>query len=168
MDCADAALYFGSKEKKLQILKDSHVGSFAVISAAILAVMQFSAFLQLGITNLSSREMLALIIIPALTRCEVTESIFMLKPLPTSSYYGLCDGIKMIFRIVPVITGALLLTVLWFLCGWKVFCAVLIGLVVENFIILYLRKNLGGMSGDISGSAITAGELACIIALAFV
>lgn len=168
MDCADAALYFGKREKKLEILKDSHVGSFAVISTAVLAILQYAAFMQIGVIALSLKEALALVFIPALTRCLVVESIFMLKPLPTSSYAGLCADIKVIFRIIPILMVVSVLAAVYFLCGWKVFCALLIGTFVEDLIILYLRKNLGGISGDISGAAVTAGELACLIALAFI
>ena len=60
------------------------------------------------------------------------------------------------------------LAALWFLSGAAVCFAVLIGIAAEECVVIYLRKNLGGFSGDVSGAAITAGELACLIALAFV
>ena len=168
MDCADAALYFGPKEKKIAILKDSHVGSFAVIAAVLLGVLQLSAFLQLGQNPLGYKAMMALIFIPALSRCTSVENLFWLKSLSTSEYADLPMKEKKRYRIVPLIEGLLCLTAVWFLCGATVCYALLIGLAIEEFVIIYLRRNLGGFSGDVSGAAITAGELACLIALAFV
>ena len=167
MDCADAALYFGAREKKIEILKDSHVGSFAVIAAVMLGVLQFSAFLQLGHDPLGYRPMMALIFIPVFSRCMSVENLFWLKSLSTSEYADLPMKEKRRYRIVPVLEGLACLAAVWFLCGITVFFALLIGMAAEEAIIIYLRKNLGGFSGDVSGAAITAGELACLIALAF-
>ena len=167
MDCADAALYFGSKERKIEILKDSHTGSFAVISAVILGILQFAAFLQLGHDPLGYREMMALIFIPALSRCTSVENLFWLKTLSTSEYANLEMKEKRRFRIVPVLEGLLFICMVYFLCSLKAAAAILIGMAIEELIIIYLRKNLGGFSGDVSGAAITAGELACLMALAF-
>ena len=168
MDCADAALYFGSKEKKLEILKDSHTGSFAVIAAVVLGILQFAAFLQLGKNPLGYQAMMVLIFIPAISRCGSVENLFWLKSLSTSEYADLPMKEKRRYRVVPVIEGILAFAAVWFLCGASVFLAVLIGMAAEECVIIYLRKNLGGFSGDVSGAAITAGELACLIALAFV
>ena len=168
MDCADAALYFGSKEKKIEILKDSHVGSFAVIAAVMLGVLQFAALLQIGTNSPGFRNMLVLIFIPALSRCCSVENLFWLKSLSTSEYADLPMKEKRRYRVVPVLEGAACLASVFFLCCIKCFFALLIGMAIEEAVIIYLRKNLGGFSGDVSGAAITAGELACLIALAFV
>ena len=168
MDCADAALYFGPKEKKLEILKDSHVGSFAVIAAVMLGVLQFAALLQIGTNSPGFRNMLVLIFIPALSRCCSVENLFWLKSLSTSEYADLPMKDKRRYRVVPILEGAACLASVFFLCGIQFFFVLLIGMAIEEAVIIYLRKNLGGFSGDVSGAAITAGELACLIALAFV
>lgn len=170
MDCADAALYFGNKEKKLAILKDSHVGSFAVISMTLLAVLQFSAVSQIAGIGLSNRQAAVLIFIPALTRSVSVSEVFAFEPLPSSSYVGLKDGpgfAKNAILHTVLMTAALLLAA-FFLCGWRLCAAAVIGLAVQKLVMLYLRKNLGGISGDISGSGITVGELASLIAIAFI
>ncbi len=168
MDCADAALYFGPKEKKIAILKDSHIGSFAVISAVILGVLQFSAFLQMGQNPLGFQTMAALAFIPALSRCSSVENLFWLKALSTSEYADMPMKEKRRYRIVPVIEGLVFLAAVYLICGLAAAAALFIGIIIEEVLIIYLRKNLGGFSGDVSGAAITAGELACLIALAFI
>ena len=168
MDCADAALYFGTKERKLEILKDSHVGSFAVIAAVILGILQFAAFLQIGVNAPGFAQMRVLIFIPALSRCFSVENLFWLKSLSTSEYANMPMKEKRRYRVVPALESLACFAAVFYLCRAYAFFAVLIGMAVEELIIIYLRKNLGGFSGDVSGAAITAGELACLIALAFI
>lgn len=44
MDTMDAMSSYGSREKKLEILKDPHIGSFSVISLAVYGLMYLAAF----------------------------------------------------------------------------------------------------------------------------
>ena len=53
MDTSDALASWGDKEKRLEILKDSHVGAFAVIRLITLGIILFSAIYsmdELGFT----------------------------------------------------------------------------------------------------------------------
>lgn len=165
MDCSDAALYFGTGEKKLAILKDSHVGSFAVICTAILVVLQCSAFIQIGKLSLTAREALVLVFIPGISRCLVVDKIFRWEPLPTSSYVGLREGVRKWHICVTLLLILLFAAAIGFLCGWKILVCVLIGILVQELSMRYLKHNLGAMSGDISGAGLTTGELACLAAL---
>ncbi len=164
MDCADAVLSFKDHEKKLQILKDTHVGSFAVVSMVILGMLQLAACIQIDPVGKGA----AFLFIPALTRCVSVARVLRWEALPTSSYVHLTEGVKTVHKIVPALMALAFLTALFFLCGWKVCAAVCIGLCVQMLVMRYLRGNLGGMSGDISGSGIVTGELACLMALAMV
>ena len=44
MDTMDALSSYGTREKKLEILKDPHIGSFSVISLAVYGLMYLAAF----------------------------------------------------------------------------------------------------------------------------
>lgn len=169
MDCADAALYFGNHDKKLQILKDSHVGSFAVISMALIAVFQYSACSQMATNMPTLKEALCFVLIPVISRSKSVADVLKHPALPTSSYASITDSItdKRI-TIVPWISILVCMIISFVFAGWRYSCALVIGLLVQSLSMHYLRKNLGGMSGDVSGSGITVGELACLIAVAFI
>ena len=47
MDTADALASYGSRERKLEILKDSHTGAFAVIRCVIYLLLSFGAFMSI-------------------------------------------------------------------------------------------------------------------------
>ena len=50
MDTSDAMLSWRNREERLRILKDSHVGSFAVVMIALLFMLQFAAAASIRFT----------------------------------------------------------------------------------------------------------------------
>lgn len=168
MDCADAALYFGTIEKKRAILKDSHCGSFAIVSMAILAVFEVAGAYQFFTKNINLKQALILIFIPIVSRAIAVLQLFSHEEMKGSSLEGINNEVSKaqiakIWLILILVMGLIFLA-----CGYKYFIAIIIGGLVEFLSSNYLIKNLGAMSGDIAGSAITTGELACLIALALV
>lgn len=164
MDCADAILSRRDMETKRKILKDSHVGSFAVICIVILALMSFSLLFE----GIPSGFEACLIFISAVCRGAGAFAVLYFPPLETSGYRDIYNRkatpaiavftitLTVIFTLLPVVLFGLR-----GLCG----AASLAGAFLT---IAYGRKNLGGMSGDISGAAITIGELCGIAFLVLV
>ena len=166
MDCADAILSRRDLETRLRILKDSHVGSFAVIAALILSVLEFSAMASLFEVQpegLSAEKALALAFIPAASRSCSVFSLFFFKPLSGSSYSEMSGKGKAASAVILAVF-AVLPAILFGLSGLSctVCCA------ASMLSVLLGIKDLGGMSGDISGLAITAGELCGLIALSLI
>ena len=163
MDCADAILSRRDRETRLRILKDSHVGSFAVIAFGILLLLSFSLFASV---NLGDGTWQKLIFIPAVCRGCSAWAVLNLKPLSSSGYaamYG--DPVPERHRLMAGLMGLVLLFVPAFLWGLAGLYA-LMGAAGSLVTVAVCRKNLGGMSGDISGSAITVGEVCAVAALA--
>ena len=102
--------------------------------------------------------LVSLALIPVVTRCCAGLAVSVLKPMPTSQYAGMdaASGEKhiaflsvllAIFTVVPVVLfGAVALSPLAAGIFYWLFAAV-------------AYKNLDGMNGDISGYALTLGEL---------
>ena len=61
MDTSDAMLSWREREARLRILKDVHVGAFAVIALTLLVLFQFAA-------SLSVRTLFPLLFLPVLSR----------------------------------------------------------------------------------------------------
>ena len=163
MDCADAVLSRREKEERLRILKDSHVGSFAVIMMVVLGVLQFAACANF---SLSGKEYFALALIPVVSRSCTSAAVLNLKPLPTSSYAKMFrKGTPLLLKLIPLIVTAAAAVIAPILCGRKGLC-VLFGIIGYLLTLLYIKSDLGGMSGDISGASITLSELVAFCALA--
>ena len=65
LDVTDAVRSWRDVEERRRILKDPHVGSFAVVDTVLLVVMQFAAFCSAKGTE----NIFTLILIPTVSRC---------------------------------------------------------------------------------------------------
>ena len=163
MDCADAILSRRDRETRLKILKDSHVGSFAVIALGMLLLTCFSLWAEAA----PLRETARLLFLPAVSRACAAAAVLSLRPLETSGYARMFGaGVPKPFRTAAWAGMALLILLpaaLWGVSGLFAPAAALGAWLTIGM----ARKNLGGMSGDISGAAITIGEACGLAALAF-
>ena len=164
MDCSDAVLSFRDRERRLEILKDSHVGSFAVICMAILSLFTLAAWAQVGYKASG----LVLLLIPMASRSVVSACVLGFEPLPTSSYAKTIEKKNYRRSILFCVIVCLASCALGLILGKAEGIAVCASALCTLLTVLKVRANLGGMSGDISGCAISTGECCAAIALAIV
>ena len=157
MDVTDAVKSWRDLEKRREILKDSHVGSFAVIGIVLLMIAQFALFASTP----ADANYLILIFIPAVSRCCSSLAVTGLKSMSTSQY---ADQKKPRSHMVAlIIILCVFLAAGFLLCGKYGF--VLAGcLVGYGLALLRAYRSLDGMNGDISGYCLTIGEL-CAVAV---
>ena len=160
MDCCDAIFSRRPLEKKREILKDSHVGSFAVIALATLFMFSFAAFAS------RNGEAWMLILICTISRACSAIGVSTLRPMGHSEYAGnFQKGISQANIIalcaILIITGAIA-SYLFSLDGFIISVATILGYV---FATAYAFKNLDGFSGDVTGFGHTIAELCGVIVL---
>ena len=161
MDVTDAVKSCRSLERRREILKDSHVGAFAVIGIVLLMIAQF-AFLASVPEGADYR---ILLFVPAVSRCGSSLAVTVLKPMNTSQYAqqrkpGWHAAVLTAMTAAFVAAGFLL-------CGKYGF--VLLGCLTGYGLALRKAyKSLEGMNGDISGYALTLGELWAVAVLALI
>lgn len=150
MDVTDAVKSCRSLERRREILKDPHVGSFAVIGAVLLILAQFSLFSSVeGNPGI-------LIFIPAVSRCCSSLAITLLKPMSTSQYASKKPSKSFVW--IMVLTLFLLIASGFLFCERYGFSLVG-GLIGYGLALRHSYKSLDGMNGDISGYALTVSEL---------
>ena len=161
MDVTDAVKSWRDLEKRREILKDSHVGSFAVIGIVLLMIAQFAFFASTP----ADANYLILIFIPAVSRCCSSLAVTGLKSMSTSQY---ADQKKPRSHMVAlIIILCVFLAAGFLLCGKYGF--VLAGcLVGYGFALLRAYRSLDGMNGDISGYCLTIGELCAVAVYALI
>ena len=161
MDVTDAVKSWRDLERRREILKDSHVGSFAVISIVLLMIAQVALFASAPETA----NYLILIFIPAVSRCCSALAVTGLKPMFTSQY---ADQKKpKAHLIVLTVMLIICLGAGFLLCGKYGFA--LVGcLVGYGLALLRAYRSLDGMNGDISGYALTIGELCAVAVYALI
>ena len=152
MDVTDAVKSCRSPQRRREILKDPHVGSFAVIGLALLVLAQFVFFASVG----RETPLWVLVFVPAVSRCCSALAVTVLPAMSTSQY---AEQKKPRGHVAVLGTMLLIfLTMAWFLCGK--YAAVLIAVLAGYGLTLRRGyRSLGGMNGDIAGAALTMGEL---------
>lgn len=160
MDVTDALRSYRSLERRREILKDSHVGSFAVIGIVILLLSQFVCFASMS----EAVDHRVFIFIPAVSRCCSALAVTALKPMSTSQYAAQEKPKSHVVVLLAMLAVFLLGGFL--LCG-KTAMALLGVLIGYGFALRRGYRSLEGMNGDIAGYALSIGELcgAAVIAL---
>ena len=161
MDVTDAVKSCRSLERRREILKDSHVGAFAVIGIALLLLAQF-AFLAAVPREADWR---ILVFVPAVSRCGSSLAVTALKPMNTSQYAGQ-EKPKSRILVLLVMTAAFVAAG-FLLCG-KYGLVLLGGLAGYAVALRKAYRSLEGMNGDISGYALTISELCAVAVLALI
>lgn len=159
MDVTDAVKSYRSLERRREILKDSHVGSFAVIGMILLLLAQF-VFVT---TAVPAADFKVLILIPVVSRCGSVMAVMSLPPMTTSQYVNR-EKTKANLT-VPAVMLAIALLLGFLLCG-RAAMALLGGMAGFALALRRAYKSLEGMNGDISGYSLTFSELAALAALA--
>lgn len=165
MDCSDAIMSRRPLAEKQKILKDPHVGAFAVISLAILFLLTFSFALSLP----QGAGLTALIFVPVCVRCVSALCVENLAPLGHSQYAEGFDRSRKAAHNGSLSSFLLLGLGGAFLAGGLAGLLPALGASVLCFLsILYARGQLGGMSGDVAGYGTVLGEAAGLAALLIV
>lgn len=161
MDTADALLSWRPLEKRHEILKDVHCGSFSVAAAILLAMFQFAAA-----SDALPGDLRPLIFIPVASRCMSAACVSTLRPIGHSEYATMKRG-----RATPAAACAVFALAL--LTGGLLVgggCAVCIAATAVGYALAmaWAYRTMQGVSGDLAGFSLCAGELCGLIALAIV
>ena len=163
MDCCDAILSRRDLATRQKILKDSHVGSFAVVCTIFLMLGTFAAFRDLDL----KASWQGLILLPVFSRFASGFCVFSCRPMQTSQYasgFQAAQNKRQLTALAILNAAAIAAGLLLFRHVWFTVCAV----GTELSALLFCRaarRDLGGMSGDISGFSITLGELTGLVLL---
>lgn len=159
MDTADGLLSGRSREKMLDILKDSRVGSMGVIAFVFLVLLKI-AFLSVIPENMAFP---ALVGIPAAARFSTLISIFQ---FPYAREQGLGKAFVEYARPHTTVKAFIWALVPVFICGpW--YLAILGGaMLVTLWADVQIQKKLGGVTGDTYGAVLELTEMILLGAMA--
>ncbi len=170
MDVQDAIHSYQPKEKKLEIMKDPHIGAFAVISAGVALLIFTASLYQLVYKALGDQDLSLLYIYFAeffMVRacCGITSILFpnAKKDGMLSMETGKSGRGDVVFLSLQAVLGAVFMCMMNFVTG--------ITCIIVLFIncIWYKKKCLkefGGVSGDTAGFYVVIGEIVVLVTLA--
>lgn len=164
MDTSDAFCSYREKEKKLEILKDPHIGAFAVISFVVLGLLYIA-----GISQIQDRNLMLLVCISFVFSRVLSALAAVFFPSAkaggTLAYFA-DHSAKIIVRIALFLEVACCVAAMIFI--HPVFGAVVAGCAGLCFLFYYLKckKELGGITGDTEGFFVVICECSVVIAAA--
>ncbi len=169
LDTSDALSSWQERARRLEILKDSHAGAFAVITAAVYFVMEYGAYAQLYTSkNLRAIGIMSLGFM--VSRCLSGIGVIT---FPKAKADGTVaefsrNSSDVISRNVLVVYLVLLAVVMiWIWPVWGI-AAIVTALAVFGYYHHIAMKYFGGTTGDISGFFLCICEAGMAVALAVV
>lgn len=158
MDSCDALLAFTSPDRRLEIMRDSRVGSFAIVGAATVLLLKYTAILSLP----DSSRAIALILMGALSRWAM---VYATVRYPCARPDGLAHAFKSAADW-RVLVFATLTTVLF--CapfGLGGIAAFILVWAVTVAFARYAMSKVPGLTGDLYGALSEIVEIAVAVAL---
>jgi cobalamin 5'-phosphate synthase/cobalamin synthase len=165
VDCCDALLVPASRERRLEILRDVHVGTFGVVGVVLLLLLKYTALATL----VDGNRLPALLLIPTLARWGMAGAVLLYQYARPGPGLGRLAKTGAGGTQLAVATGSTLLVtgLAWALgLGWA--AAGLLALVLGTVLASagWIRSKLGGLTGDAYGAICEVGETVCLLALA--
>lgn len=167
MDTMDAIHSYQDREKKLEILKDPHIGAFSVICVIVFFLLTIGFSFEI-----KTFETLFTVCASFVISRELSALSVLLFPKAKKdgmvSVESKTDGKKTVIAVLLIELFASCTTLLCLTLG-KSLCGILsIAAMGLSFVYYYFmsRKNFGGITGDLAGFFICISELTALIATA--
>ncbi len=162
LDTADALSSWRTREKRLEILKDSHAGAFAVIVCAAYFFLLYGVLAMVR-GNMTAVYALVFVISRSL-------SGFSVVTFPKASADGTVAGFSRNAQTRVIQNVTVCYVLLCAACGFllhPLYGAALLAGVLASFLWYYrmAMKNFGGINGDLAGCFLSVCELAAPFAL---
>ncbi len=169
MDTEDALRCYGTCEKKLDILKDPHIGAFAVISLVKLLLIHGAAVTAILLSEKTDPDVLIIFAMSfVVSRCvSALTSLKFKKARKEGMLYGVTAGASGMVVLLPVLQLAAAGSVMLYL---RPACFAPLFSVLGLFTLYYRHmayKQFGGVTGDTAGWFLTVSEtmMAAVLAL---
>jgi adenosylcobinamide-GDP ribazoletransferase len=148
----------GDRIRMLGIMRDSRIGAHG---AAALTLLLVAKVLAVGYL-IEGNDLVSLLVFPAIGRWAVTPLIAFLP-------YAREEGLGRAFRgnagPKQVAIAAVIATIPTALLGLRMVVPALVATAVVGVFGLWMKRHLGGLTGDVYGAAIELGELVVLVAL---
>ncbi len=157
MDTCDGIFGGRSRERKLEIMRDSRVGSFGVLGGACILLLKFALFASLNISMLP----LAVITILPISRWAM---IFAVRQFPSARSGGLGAAFRQTVSLPRLLVAALFSIVIALLVAHLIGLVLWItGTLIALLIAAWATHHLGGLTGDIYGTIAEVSEVTLLL-----
>ncbi len=162
LDTTDAISSRAPREKKLSILKDSHIGSFAVIASVAYFFLYFISARRF-LADFCTQKIIFLTFFPVLSRFFSALSVSSFPCASNGLLKTFVDSAAKKFTLFFSIFGAIFVSfILIFFAKRFGFCAVFSQIAIFFYYYAMTKKEFGGITGDTAGWFVQTAEIASI------
>lgn len=169
MDTADALSSYQPKERRLEILKDPHIGSFAVIHLLTAGLIFTASILSILNTEAVNEDPLFIFVCSVfiISRAlAALTSVLAKKAKDDGLLVSETSGAETFVTVFSFIWLIAALSFIAFLDIKKMIVIFAAFAATTVFYILFTKKNFGGVTGDTAGYFITLSETVAVLFLA--
>lgn len=167
-DCADGLGGGRTRERKLEIMKDSRIGTFGGAALVLSLGLRWAALAALVASHGVVAAALGVVAVAAFSRVAGLTPAIALEPArgdgaaqAAGKPIGAAAWIA--FALACALAGALVAPAF----GLRAFALALVcGLLAAGYMTLIARRHIGGQTGDVAGAAQQLSEIAFLLALA--
>lgn len=160
MDTVDGVFSGKSRERMLEIMKDSRVGAFGAMSFCLLIVMKYSLILDIEPMMLP----IAIFVMPIIGRTAVVVAITL---YPYARADGLGKGLSQCEHKNTLYIAGLIAMLLLVPFGKLVLLSSGVAIAFAILVAEYVNKRLGGLTGDVYGAVVELTELVALVVFLF-
>ncbi len=154
-DCCDGLFASVTPERRLEIMKDPHVGAFGVIGLILVLLLKAASLASL--TEVTS---FAVLLAASLARwCILPAGLFPLAR-PSGMGADFASG----FRRASLLWGAIIPFAVAILLGWRGVLSALAGIGAAALVLWFAKSRIGGVTGDVFGMIVEVVELVVLLA----
>ena len=157
-DCCDGLFVSAAPERRLEIMKDPHMGAFGVIGLLIILLLKAAA-----LSSLSLIAGLGILLAASLARW----CILLAALLPQARASGMGADFASGFRRSFIFWGAIIPVALAVLTGARGLFSILIGVGAAGLIVWLAKSRIGGVTGDVFGMTVELVEAFALLAFVF-
>jgi adenosylcobinamide-GDP ribazoletransferase len=158
MDTCDAIFAFTTPERRLEIMHDSRVGSFAVVGAATTLLLKYAAILSMPEGN----RVAGFVLMTTMSRWAM---VYTTVRYPSARRGGLGHAYKEGAGLRELAIACVLAVALGAVAGLPGVTALVLALLVATAVAHYAMTKLPGLSGDTYGAISEAVEVAVAVAM---
>ena len=161
MDVSDAILSHRDRERKLEIMKDSRVGAFAVLSVLFLLGWKL-LFMYEIFTNEGINMMYYLFLVPFLTRAFIGIMLYYGRAARSEGMVAFLKRFTTKQTVISVLLWIIVVTtILFFLApdliyNWFILLGTMV--IFTAICLRFYDKQLGGITGDTIGASVEGSE----------
>ena len=164
MDVCDGLFGGFTRERRLEIMRDPHVGSFAVAGCSCLLLLKFALLVAVCGMPTSDKSS-SLLLFPVVSRWAMVISLqcfpYIRREGLGSAFHG--DKTKTWVASAFAFATATIVSVMLF--GWLGSILLIVMSCVALLIGWYVTRVLGGLTGDVYGATNETIEVVCLISL---